>query len=73
MKIASRDLVFKDFKQKQDDDEDLSDDSQLKLEHFKNMTNSIDWQIARSIYSTLTLKGRIAIDKVNDETSELIM
>jgi len=48
-------------------------DEQRRADYFKDMTNSFDWEVARTIYATLTVKGRIAIDKKSNEESELIV
>jgi hypothetical protein len=65
----------KKVKSDEDDDEEEDDDtdSELKKEHFKNMTQTQDWLIARTIYATITVKGRIGIDTISDDESELIV
>jgi len=37
------------------------------------MTDSSNWEVARTIYATLTFKGRIAIEKKNEHESQLIV
>lgn len=42
-------------------------------EWVRNITNSEDWLIARTIYSSLQLKGRIAVEKLDENVSELVV
>lgn len=37
------------------------------------MINSENWPVARTIYSTLTIQGRVAVDKLDEHNSELVM
>ena len=56
----------------EDDEEDDDDDLPSYLtENFEEMTQSGPWQVARTIYSTLTFKGIIGINKKSERESEL--
>jgi hypothetical protein len=49
------------------DEDDYEDYSELEKEFMHNFTNSKDWEIARTIYMTMSLKGKVVLDKVNDQ------
>ena len=74
MKVGSKGLGPKNFNKKslsddEDDEEEVVPDKLLRDE----MINSDEWVVARTIYSTLTIQGRVAVDKIDDENSELVM
>lgn len=51
-----------------DDFEDVDDKIVMK-----ELTDSSKWPIARTIFTTLTLKGKILIEKISEKKSKLVM
>lgn len=54
-----------------DEEDDFEDDDDRTS--MKELTDSSRWPIARTIFTTLTLKGKILIEKINDKKSKLVM
>ena len=53
-------------------DEDYEDDDEgVDYDTLEMITNSTDWTIARTVYGTMQLGGKIKIDNVNSTHSEL--
>jgi len=58
------------------DDDDIADDSLDAATHdawLKNMTDSWHWEIARTIYTSLEVKGQIQIKDLGNGEQELLL
>ena len=73
MKVQTDKNGAKKYSSKSEDDEEEDDDDEVAAEELRLLTDSRDWEVARTIYSTIQLRGRVAIDKVDDTTSNLVM
>jgi hypothetical protein len=60
----------------QEDDDDIADHSLDSATHdawLKNMTDSWHWEIARTIYTSLEVKGQIQIKDIGNGEQELLL
>jgi len=60
--VAKKPVDGGDDDSAEDDDDDIADDSLDSATHdawLKNMTDSWHWEIARTIYTSLEVKGQI--------------
>lgn len=78
MKMAPKSLFLRTQKKKgssDDDDEEEQEEREKKLlkDNFVNMTDSSDWEIGRTVYSTFTIKGTFGIEKISEDTQELAL
>lgn len=53
--------------------EDDEEEEEIDLDAVGALIDSTDWPTARTIYGTMTLKGKIAINKIGDKDSMLSM
>lgn len=54
-----------------EEDDDFEDDDGNVV--MKELTDSSKWPIARTIFTTLTVKGKLLIEKISEEKSKLVM
>lgn len=65
MKV-SKSAIVKDKSASSDNDEDDDDEEEDQEKLHEQLVNSEEWEVARTIYSTLQIRGSIEIRKENE-------
>ena len=74
--IAAKSEDGEDDDSAEEDDDDIADDSLDSDTHdawLKNMTDTWHWQIARTIYTSLEIKGQIEIKDIGNGEQQLLL